>query len=619
MIYIFYHIGHIGDTFHTQRIIQNIVHCNPDKEILFYSPNNQFIQNDISNNMLEKNEDTKHIIDTIEQIHKNPYTLVVKIDNTVLIQTGINKLINHGYGVIEMNPISYQEEIIKYLEDMNKNCDFDFNYVPLSPLELLPKIPATNIDSFSKWRKVNTQPLLFYYNYLPKSTQHTSCMSEEEHMSVILHILSINPEYTVLVPKYDGSNPRIICCKSKFNCIESITCENVYKLTKIQQLCDYSVHFDIGACMTYMNRDFFTRRNTILHFNVYGSGYTDTLMEVLQKVKVDNNVHAITCKNSSEMIEYFSKNSLRSWKLLQRTQGYGSSFNNLYLLEDKIKKEAKTSYGITKIKKEIIFYKYVQKHDCLPMPTFLEESGISYIMKYLPDYKPLFHLFPHFSENIKADILQQIQIYLERLHQTETRIISHEIYKKAIYAEMIDKLKKRYEEVKDIINEYSFIKSVNGVLVRTFQENLNLLQKAATKFIENRNEYIFTPIHGDCQFNNILYNEQTDDIIFIDPRGYFGDHDLFGLPEYDFAKVKFALSGYDAFDAKDVTELTIRNNNIMLEIPTLIPEPLAKEKDDFISQLVVSIWMGNAHCFKENKFKTVYSYFIGAYYASLHL
>jgi hypothetical protein len=618
MQYIFYHIGHIGDTFHTQRIIQNIIHCNPDKEILFYSPNNQFIQNDISNNILIKNEDSKHIIDILEKIHKTPYTLIVQMDNKILIQTGINKLINHGYGIKEMNPISYQEEIIKYIEDINKNCMIHLNYIPLSPLELLPKIPATNVDSFFQWRKVNTQPLLFYYNYLPKSSQHTSCMTEEEHISVILHILSINPEYTVLVPKYDGSNPRIICCKSKFNCIESITCENVYKLTKIQSLCDYSVHFDIGACMTYMNSDFFTRINTILHFNVYCSGYTDTLMEVLHKISLDDKIHAITCKNSSEMKEYFSKNPFPVWRLLQRTQGYGSSFNNLYLLDDKIKKEAKTSYGVGKIKKEIIFYKYVQKHGCLPMPTFLENSAISYTMRYLPEYKPLFHVFPYFSENKKTDVLQQIETYLQRLHKTEIRSLPLEIYNKAIYAEMVDKLVKRYDEIKDILNEYSFIKSVNNVSVRTFQENLELLQKAATKFIESCNEYIFTPIHGDCQFNNILYNEQAEDIIFIDPRGYFGDHD-FGPPEYDFAKVKFALSGYDAFDAKDVTELTIQNNNIKLDIPTLIAKPLAKEKDNFISQLVVSIWMGNAHCFKENKFKTVYSYFIAAYYASLYL
>jgi hypothetical protein len=307
------------------------------------------------------------------------------------------------------------------------------------------------------------------------------------------------------------------------------------------------------------------------------------------------------------------------WLLIERKQGYGSSFNNLYVQDDKIKKEAKTSYGVAKITKEIIFYKYVQQNSCLPMPEFLEDSAISYTMKYMANYKPLFQVFPSLTENKKADILQQIDTYLQRLHKTERKNVTYEIYKKAICAEMIDKLVKRYDEIKDILSEYSFIQSVNGVPIRTFQENLALLQKAATKFIESRNQYIFTPIHGDCQFNNILYNEQTHNILFIDPRGYFGDHDLFGPPEYDLAKVKFALSGYDAFDAKDVTKLTIHNNNIVLDISTLIPEPLAKEKDNFISQLVVSIWMGNAHCFKENKFKTVYSYFIAAYYASLYL
>ena len=616
MIYFFYHIGHIGDTFHTQRILQNIIHCNPDKNILFYTPNNQFIQNDISNNMVVRNKESESIIDIVELIHKNPYTLVLKFDTIVTIQLGINKLINTGFKMAEMNPISYQEGIIDFLKDIAKNCDFQLNYIPLSPREVIPKIPSTNIDLFLEWRKKNTQPLLFYYNYLPKSTQHIPCMTEDEHMCVIEHILKINPTYTVLVPKYHGSHPQIINCETTFKCKETITCENVYMLTRIQSLCDYSVHFDIGACMTYMNTDFFTRRNSILHFNVYGSGYVDTIREVLQNVGEITNLHAIMCKNPSEMTEYFSQKPLPAWELHARSQGYGASFNNLYLLEDKIKKEAKTSYGVKKIEKEILFYKYVQKHRCLPMPEFLENSGISYTMKYMRDYKPLFHVFPALSENIKADILQQIDTYLQRLHATETQTVSTEIYQKAIRTEMIDKLEKRYDEVKDILSEYSFIKSVNGVPVRTFQENLDLLQKAATNFIETRTDSVFTPIHGDCQFNNILYNEQKHDILFIDPRGYFGDTDLYGLPEYDFAKVKFALSGYDAFDAKDVTELIVRNNNILLDIPTLIS---SLKKDDFISQLVVSIWMGNAHCFKENKFKTAYSYFIGAYYASLYL
>jgi hypothetical protein len=616
MIYIFYHIGHIGDTFYTQRIIQNIIKCNPDKHIVFYSPTNYFIQNDISNNILLNNENTSAIIQILEKIHTHPYTLVFQLEQIIIIQVGINKLINNGFNVKEMNPISYQEAIIKYLKEIEKNNNICFNYTPLVPIELLPKIPSTNIDSFLEWRKINTQPLLFYYNYLPKSSQITSCMTEEEHMSVILHIALINPDYTILVPKYHGTHPRIICCETKFNCKETISCENIYKLTKIQFLCDYSVHFNIGACMTYMNTDFFTRKNIILHFNVVGSGYDDILLEFLEKINLDTNVYGINCINYIKMKEYFSNNPFSVWKKIKRNQGYGSSFNNLYLLKDKLKKEAKTSYGITKIKKEIMFYKYVQKHNCLPMPEFLDESCISYTMRYLPDYKPLFHLFPYFSEEKKIDVLQRIHSNLEILHKTEIQIVSHEIYKKAIYAEMIDKLEKRYEEIKDIVKDFNFIKSVNGIPIRSFQDNLSLLRKAASDFIENKENFMLTPIHGDCQFNNILYCIEKDDIVFIDPRGYFGDHDLYGLPEYDFAKVKFALSGYDAFDAKEVTNLAISGSSLLLEIP-MLSNPLAK--NDFISQLVVSIWMGNAHCFKENKLKTVYSYFIAAYYASLYL
>jgi len=332
MIYLFYHFGHIGDTFHSQQIIQNIIRCNSDKDILFYIPNNQFIQNDISNNLLIANDKTANIIDVLEKNHKDPYILALQCDTIITIQLCANKFINYGIDICEMNPISYQDAIIQYLIEIENKSGIHFNYIPLSPTELLPKIPTTNIDSFLEWRKVNTQPLLFYYNYLPKSSQQNPCMTEDEHLSVILHLLTINPDYLVLVPKYVGSNPRIISCEKMFNCIETNTCENIYKLTKIQFLCDYSIHFDIGACEIYMNTDFFIRKNTILHFNTNGSGYADIIYNFLQKVDKVTNIFPITCKNSSELKDYFSKNPFPVWQIIQRNQGYGSSFNNLYLI-----------------------------------------------------------------------------------------------------------------------------------------------------------------------------------------------------------------------------------------------------------------------------------------------
>ena len=304
--------------------------------------------------------------------------------------------------------------------------------------------------------------------------------------------------------------------------------------------------------------------------------------------------------------------------LLERTQGYGASFNNLYLLEDKIKKEAKNTYGISKIQKEIIFYKFVQEYKCLPMPEFIESTDSSYTMRFIKA-APLFHIFPQFTTEQKETVLETIYTYLSILHKTKSITVSKELYKKSFEIEMVSKLIKRYDEIKDILNEFKFVKSVNGVLIQSFDIYLGHLSILLDEHIESKKDYIFSPIHGDCQFNNILYNNATSDVIFIDPRGYFGDNDLYGPPEYDFAKVLFALSGYDAFDAREVTGLDISGSNITLEIPTLVHEPLAQTKNRFLSQLVVSIWMGNAHCFKHNKFKTAYSYFIAMYYASLYL
>jgi len=620
-ILIFYLLEHIGDTFQTQKVVQNIIHCNTNTKTFFYMNKNFFIHSDISANLLMTQNEK--LLEAIHINHKHPHKMIAQINkDIVLIDINQGKLLNYGIHTAEMNPESYQTGIVTFFDKLRNDKIIDLNYTVLENKDLIPEIPATNIDLFLEWRKLIKNPLIFYNNYFPKSGQLIPCMTDYEHDQVIIHIAKINPHYIILVPKYtEGIKdiPNIVSCEKSFNCKETITCENIYKQLKIQDFCNYSIIYEIGACFIYMNTDAFLKKNTILQFTTNDNGsYHKLVTDFLKSINPNiDKIHSIICHNYKEMLNYFDTPLSSEWNQIQRKQGYGSSFNNLYLRDAMIKKEAKNEYGIKKIQKEIIFYKFVQKHKCCAMPEFIESTDTSYTMKYLSEHKPLFQLFPFFTENKKADILQQIETYLQRLHQTETQIVSREIYEKALHSEMIDKLEKRYEEVKDILNDYTFIKSVNGVPIRLFHENLELLQRAANKFIESRNSYIFTPIHGDCQFNNILYNSEKKDLVFIDPRGYFGDHDIFGLPEYDFAKVKFALSGYDAFDAREVTYQDISGSNITLEIPTLVPQPLAK--NDFISQLVVSIWLGNAHCFKENKLKTAYSYFIAMYYASLYL
>ena len=87
--------------------------------------------------------------------------------------------------------------------------------------------------------------------------------------------------------------------------------------------------------------------------------------------------------------------------------------------------------------------------------------------------------------------------------------------------------------------------------------------------------------------------------------------------EYDFAKVLFALSGYDHFDNSDIEELRIDNENI--EISTKILDVDFLKNHNLETLIMLTIWLGNAHCFVKNEKKMIYSYFIAVYYSTLFL
>jgi thiamine kinase-like enzyme len=75
----------------------------------------------------------------------------------------------------------------------------------------------------------------------------------------------------------------------------------------------------------------------------------------------------------------------------------------------------------------------------------------------------------------------------------------------------------------------------------------------------------FAFIHGDCTFSNIMLKNDTEPVL-IDPRGYFGYTEMYGDPNYDWAKLYYSLVGnYDRFNLKDF-RLTIGENEVSLQI-----------------------------------------------------
>lgn len=306
----------------------------------------------------------------------------------------------------------------------------------------------------------------------------------------------------------------------------------------------------------------------------------------------------------------------------EKRVGYGSNFNNIYidLKSNTIKKVCFNDYGMKKIIHEKKFYDFLLNHKIhFPVPKihYFLENG--YIMDYLYNYSPLYKIFSKYNQEKQNEIMVQITQYLKNLHDSKKLFVTKDEYYKHLNIEINVKLLQRYEVIKQIIQNYDYIKKVNNIEIIPFHKLVDLIQKEIYQIIDNKNEYSFVPIHGDCQFNNILYNIQEDDLCFIDPRGYYGEQEIFGIPEYDYAKVIFALSGYDEFDNRSVEKLIINDDNISIQIDNLLDTmasswSISSNKLGYL--LMLSIWLGNSHCFINNENKAVYSYFIGLYLGS---
>ncbi len=308
------------------------------------------------------------------------------------------------------------------------------------------------------------------------------------------------------------------------------------------------------------------------------------------------------------------------WKQIAHN-GYGALYNSLYVSEDGkqlLKQTNDYADGRKKLDNEKGFYQFLQNNTItFPVP-YVHEFGANFmIMDYLQDYVPLYQVFPTWSDTIQRKVLLDIHKHLECLHQT-TKIVDKAFVESLVYDETHVKVLQRFQDVQHILMPYNRIQKVNGLSTGTFEDLMHTIDANVRSFVNTLPEHpSLHLIHGDCQFHNILYHPTEHTIMFIDPRGYFGTSRLYGLKEYDDAKVLFALSGYDFFDSLDVTpeklvvhesgtELTLDIQEHLTDI--IMSAPLCTRT------FMVSIWLGNAHSFvKSNPLKAVYSYFLALY------
>jgi aminoglycoside phosphotransferase len=173
----------------------------------------------------------------------------------------------------------------------------------------------------------------------------------------------------------------------------------------------------------------------------------------------------------------------------------------------------------------------------------------------------------------KRAILQKLTDTLKALHELERVPTDTFSLREAYYAKTMNRLRK----IRDLVPfaDRKMI-TVNGRACR----NIFVYKRDLEHRLEALRCEDFTFIHGDCTFSNMMLRNDADPVL-IDPRGYFGFTELYGDPNYDWAKLYYSLLGnYDRFNLKDF-RLTIGEDAAELKIASNGWEDL---EQDFFAQ-----------------------------------
>lgn len=241
-------------------------------------------------------------------------------------------------------------------------------------------------------------------------------------------------------------------------------------------------------------------------------------------------------------------------------------FNRVWIDNNKFYKEAIDEQGMKLSTLENAWYRKLQKSNFKNIPTVY---GYNPLCMEQIHGKNIYE-YTEISNEQKKIILGQIVQCLKQVHDLEAVPAD----KDSFYEAYIGKTFSRLEKIRELV---PFAKeatvTVNGRVCR----NIFLHREEVETLIMQYLPKTFSLIHGDCTFSNIMLRQDGSPVL-IDPRGYFGNTELYGDIAYDWAKIYYSLvSNYDQFNQKRF-RLDIGENGVWLEINSNGWEEL---EDDF--------------------------------------
>lgn len=175
-------------------------------------------------------------------------------------------------------------------------------------------------------------------------------------------------------------------------------------------------------------------------------------------------------------------------------------------------------------------------------------------------------LYGDLSKTQWVDIFNRIHFVLNDFKRYK---LTDEGITKSLKNMYLDKTKQRFDKLKKDTRYKMFFEKtikINGVKYKSLNEIQQIIEEIVPKYLYNLKT--FNIIHGDLCFANIMVDNTFSFIKLIDPRGKFGEYDIYGDPRYELAKLFHSVDGKYDFIIKDLFNVSynLQEGEILYEI-----------------------------------------------------
>lgn len=228
----------------------------------------------------------------------------------------------------------------------------------------------------------------------------------------------------------------------------------------------------------------------------------------------------------------------------------------------------KTSDNVDKLINEIKWYLKLPSIIQYLAPRIFDYSisnDAPYINMEYYSYNNLHNIYVYGNQHVDQwkvifnsleEVINEFKCFTINLNKTEV----YENLKNMYVKKTIQRLSamKNHENFKRYFDKSIF---VNGKKFESITYYLNKIEDLLDKYnIYDIDQ--FQIIHGDFCLSNILYSLNSGTVRLIDPRGSFGNYDIYGDVRYDLAKLSHSIRGKYDFIIEDLFQLVIKGNNI---------------------------------------------------------